>query len=192
MSRYFNIILTSLKMALSEFRSNKLRTFLSLLGITFGIFCIISVLATINSMKIAVKDGINALGSNAVIVDKWEWMNTNDYPWWRFVNRPVPKSTEVEEIRQRVPIVQNITFFTQTNANAEYENNVLSNVNYYGVGEEFAKIEHFDIGQGRYLQQTEIDRGANSVVLGYNIASKLFDSPELAVDKVIRLKDGKT
>ena len=102
--------LTSLKMAMQEFRSNKLRTFLSLLGITFGIFCIISVLATINSMKIAIQNDIKSLGSNTIFIDKWEYRNDNNYPWWKFIKRPQPKYEEMKQLKQRVPILANATF----------------------------------------------------------------------------------
>ncbi len=178
-------------MAITEFRSNKLRTLLSLLGITFGIFCIISVLATINGMKTAVQNDIKALGSNTVFIDKWEYMNSNDYPWWRFVKRPSPKFEEVAELKERVPIIQNATFLTQDNSVVEFENDILSGINYYGAGEDFSKIEHFSISDGRYLQQTDFDRGTNSLVLGFNIAEKLFSKPELAVGKTVRLKGGR-
>ncbi len=191
LTRFLNIIWTSLKMALTEFRSNKLRTFLSLLGVTFGIFCIISVLAMISSMKTAVQTDINSLGSNAVIIDKWQWGNDNDFPWWKYEKRPEIKFEEVAELRNRVPIIDNITFWTQDNASVEYDNNILSGVNYYGVGEDYAKIEHFSIGEGRYLQQADFDYGVNDVILGNNIAEKLFFKVERAIGKTVRLKDGK-
>ena len=63
MFRTFRIVWSSLKVALQEFRSNKLRTFLSLLGIIIGIFCIISVLSTISSMQQAVNNDLKALGN---------------------------------------------------------------------------------------------------------------------------------
>jgi putative ABC transport system permease protein len=179
-------------MALTEFRSNKLRTFLSLLGITFGIFCIISVLATINSMKTAVQNDINALGSNAVIIDKWQWGNDDkEYPWWKYVKRPFPKFENVAELKERVPVIQYATFWTQDNSVVEHENDILNGVNYYGAGEDYAKIEHFTIGEGRYLQQSDFDHGTNSAVIGYNVAEKLFVRPERAIGKTITLKNGK-
>ena len=179
-------------MALTEFRSNKLRTFLSLLGITFGIFCIISVLATINSMKTAVQNDINALGSNAVIIDKWQWGNDDrEYPWWKYVKRPFPKFENVAELKERVPVIQYATFWTQDNSVVEHENDILNGVNYYGAGEDYARIEHFTIGDGRYLQQSDFDHGTNSVVIGYNVAEKLFVKPERAIGKTVILKNGK-
>jgi putative ABC transport system permease protein len=118
-------------------------------------------------------------------------MNSDDYPWWRFVKRPDPKFEEVSKLKERVPIIQNITFWTQDNSVVEYESDILSGINYYGVGEDFAKIEHFGIGEGRYLQQTDFDHGANSIVLGHNVAEKIFSKPEWAIGKTVRLKDGK-
>jgi putative ABC transport system permease protein len=192
LTRYLNIIITSLKMAIQEFRSNKLRTFLSLLGITFGIFCIISVLATISSMKTAVQNDIKTLGTNTVFIDKWEYRNDNNYPWWRYYKRPTPKYEELKQLKDRVPIIQNATFMTQDQSVFEYGNDMLNGTNYYGVTEDFAKIEHFNIGNGRYLQQTDFDQGANNLVIGYNVAEKIFSNPELAVGKTVRLKGGKS
>jgi putative ABC transport system permease protein len=178
-------------MALQEFRSNKLRTFLSLLGITFGIFCIISVLATVSSMKTAVQNDINSLGSNSVFIDKWEYRNDNNYPWWRYYKRPTPKYEELKQLKDRVPIIENATFMTKDQSVLEYGTDVLNGTNYYGVTEDFAKIEHFNIGEGRYLQQTDFDQGANNLVIGHSVAEKIFINPERAIGKTVRLKGGK-
>ena len=179
-------------MAIQEFRSNKLRTFLSLLGITFGIFCIISVLATINSMKTAVQNDIKTLGTNTVFIDKWEYVNSgNNYPWWRYYKRPTPKYEELNQLKDRVTIIENATFMTSDQSVFEYGNDLLNGINYYGVTEDFAKIEHFNIGEGRYLQQSDFDQGANFLVIGYNVAEKIFSKPELAIGKTVRLKSGK-
>src|ERR1700748_2141037 len=95
MYRYLEIIWTSFKMALQEFRSNKLRTFLSLLGITFGIFCIISVLSTISSMQMAVNKDLKALGNKTIYIDKWQYTAGPDFPWWKYIKRPTPRYEEV-------------------------------------------------------------------------------------------------
>ena len=103
MRRFLEIIWTSLKMALQEFRSNKLRTFLSLLGIAFGIFCIISVLSTVNSMEAAIQKDIKALGSNTVYIDKWDYSGGGgDYPWWKYIKRPDPKYDEMKALKLKL------------------------------------------------------------------------------------------
>src|SRR4051795_13591726 len=95
------IVWNSFKMALQELRNNKLRTFLSLFGITIGIFCIIGVLATVESLQSKVQSDIKSLGTNTVYIDKWEYGGGNEYPWWKFVKRPYPKYHEMQAIKER-------------------------------------------------------------------------------------------
>ena len=81
-------------------------------------------------------------------------------------------------------IIQNATYQTQDQSVVEYGTDVLTNINYFGVTEDFSKIEHFNIGEGRYLQQTDFDQGANSIIIGNTIAEKMFSTPERAIGKV--------
>ncbi|MGB8193871.1 MAG: ABC transporter permease, partial [Chitinophagaceae bacterium] len=190
--RSLEIIWTSLKMALQEFRSNKLRTFLSLLGITFGIFCIISVLSTINSMEQAIQKDIKALGSNTVYIDKWDYSGGgNDYPWWKYIKRPNPKIEEAMLLKAKVSTASNIAFNISTTSDIEFEDDVLSGVNYYGVTEDFVNIQPVEIETGRYLIQSDYDYASNSIVMGNVVAEKLFGRPDKAFGKQIKLKNGK-
>ncbi|MBS1601102.1 MAG: ABC transporter permease [Bacteroidetes bacterium] len=191
MLRYLEIIWTSFKMALQEFRSNKLRTFLSLLGITFGIFCIISVLSTISSMQMAVNNDLKAFGNKTIYIDKWQYGGGPDYPWWKFVKRPSPKYEEMKLLKQKVPDASHISFGLNANGNVDYGDNSLTGVNYYGNSEDFDKIQQITIGYGRYFQQSDFDRGTPYVVLGYRIAERLFGIASGALGKTVKLKDGK-
>ncbi|MBL7698021.1 MAG: ABC transporter permease [Chitinophagaceae bacterium] len=178
-------------MAVEEFRSNKLRTFLSLFGVTIGIFCIISVLATINSLEQAIQNDIKSLGSNTVYIDKWEYDGGDDYPWWKFVNRPPIASSEVDLLRQKVPAIQNAAFEMDMNDNVEYGNSVLSNVVYYGVSEDFFKIQEVDLYLGRSLQPNDFDHATNAILMGNTVATQLFGKAEDALDKLVKLRNGK-
>jgi putative ABC transport system permease protein len=191
MFRHFEIVWTSFKMALQEFRSNKLRTFLSLLGITFGIFCIISVLSTISSMQLAVNNDLKSFGTKTIYIDKWQYSGGPDFPWWKYVKRPVPKFEEARLLRLKVPDAEHIDFEIDNTGNVDYGDNSLSGVQYYGNTEDFDKIEQVAIGTGRYFQQADFDRGTPYIVMGYRIAERLFSTPERAVGKSVKLNDGK-
>ncbi|HLI92922.1 MAG TPA: ABC transporter permease [Puia sp.] len=191
MYRYLEIVWTSLIMALQEFRSNKLRTFLSLLGITFGIFCIISVLSTIASMQQAVNNDLKAFGTKTIYIDKWQYSGGPDFPWWKYIKRPVPKLSEAKELRLKVSHAQYIDFDVDNQGNVDYGDNSLSGVHYYGNTEDFDKIEQVTIGAGRYFQQSDFDRGTPFIVIGYQIAERLFSQPQRAVGKAVKLNDGK-
>ena len=192
MFRTFRIVWSSLKVALQEFRSNKLRTFLSLLGIIIGIFCIISVLSTISSMQQAVNNDLKALGNKAIYIDKWLWTGGADYPWWKYVKRPNTKYEELRLLKMKVPDAANMAYELQIGDNVEYGDNVLSGVNYYGNTEDYDKIQSVSIGVGRYFQQVDFDRASPYVVLGYRIAERLFIRPSKAVGQMVKLRGGRT
>ena len=189
--RTIEIISSSFKMAMLELWKNKLRTFLSLFGITIGIFCIIGVLATVNSLEQNIKNEVNSLGNNTIYIDKWEYTaGGNDYPWWKYVNRPDPKFEEMKSLKMRVPSASNVAFNTNTQDKIEFEDDQLSNVNYYGVTEDFVNIQPVEILIGRYLQQADYDYESNTVVMGYLISEKMFGKAENAFGKQIKLRNG--
>jgi putative ABC transport system permease protein len=187
MRRTLEILLTGLKMALGEFRSNKLRTFLSLFGITIGIFCIIGVLATVNSLEQNVQKDIKALGSNTIFIDKWDY--SGQVPYWKLMNRPIPKVEEMDLLRLSVPEAANIAFALQRQDRVEFENDKLDNVRMYGITEDFSNIQNIEVVDGRYFLQTDYDFAANSAVVGYKVAEELFGKPERAVGRRIRVYD---
>jgi putative ABC transport system permease protein len=94
----------------------------------------------------------------------------------------------VLQIKERTPSAKYAAFNISTQDNVEYKGSTLSNVKLYGVSEEFNSIQPFDIHYGRYPTESEFDRGINIVVVGNEIAEKLFGSAELAVEKEITVK----
>ena len=184
--RTIEIVGNSLKMAFQELWKNKLRTFLSLFGITIGILCIIGVLTVVNSLEYNIQSEIKALGSNTIYIDKWEYAGGGpDYPWWKYQKRPYPKYDEVKQIKDRTRSAKSVGFKISVNDNVGYRDNQLSSINYYGVNEEFNQIQHVDIENGRYITDAEFATGGSVVVIGVTVAEKLFGSPEIAVGKNI-------
>jgi len=191
MRRYLEIIWTSFRMALQEFQSNKLRTLLSLLGVTFGVFCIISVLAIISSMNLALKTELQSIAGHTVFIGKWENGGGPDYPWWKYIKRPEVKYTEMRLVQQKAPDSTSISFFMNINGDVEYGDAVMTGVNYYGITEEFPEVQPISIGFGRFFRNEEFANAANEVVMGYSIAQDLFGKAEKAVGQFIKLKNAK-
>ena len=191
MRRTITILTTSFKMALQELAKNKLRTFLSLFGVTIGIFCIIGVLATVNSLEQNIQSEIKTLGSNTIYVDKWEYAGGPDYPWWKYVNRPVPKYGEVEEILRRTPTAQYASFVINVQDNAEAGGNVLQGVRLYGITAMFPDMQPVEIEQGRLMTEGEFARGSNAVVIGNEVAEKLYGDAERAIGKYVTVRGRK-
>ncbi len=191
--RSVEIVASSFMMAVQELWKNKLRTFLSLFGITIGIFCIIGVLATVNSLEQNIQNEVKSLGTNTIYIDKWDYTAGGgpDYPWWKYVNRPVPKYAELKQIKERTPGAKYAAFKISVAGDVDVESNRLSGVNIYGISEEFKEIQPIDIEYGRYLTDAEFTQGSPVCVIGNEVAEKLFGSPERAVGRLISCKGKK-
>ena len=188
MIKVLTILWNSFKMALQELRVNKLRTFLSLFGITIGIFCIIGVLATIDSLQTKIKSDLSSFGNNTIYIDKWSYGGgggEGDYPWWKYTKRPSMKVSEMETIQKKSYLASNIAFFVSSTQSFTYEENILKGINMYGITNDFNKIQAFNIGYGRYFKDTDFERGVPFGVIGYEVASELFGKPEKALGKTI-------
>lgn len=170
------IITTSVTQALQELRVNKLRTFLSLLGITIGIFCIIAVLTVLDSMKNNIRTEMASLGSDVLYVNRWPWMDEGgEYKWWEYWRRPSMTSTEVKAVEDQVPDASFATLcFPLTNLTIKHADLDISGITGYGVMNDFDKIQNIEIANGRYLSASELDGGSNDVVLGAEVYNSLF------------------
>ena len=184
-----SIVWNSFKMALEELRNNKLRTFLSLFGITIGIFCIIGVLATVDSLKLKVQADIKSLGSNTIYVDKWSYANDDgNSAWWKFIKRPYPKLHEMEDIQARSQLASDVAYTIRTNSDLDYKDFSLSNVQSYGVTENFSQIVSVPIAYGRYVSDAEFKQGSPVAIMGFTNAENLFGNPENALGKQVKYK----
>lgn len=174
-------------MSLQELNNNKMRSSLSLIGIAFGIFCIIGVLTAIGSLEAKIQNDMKQLGTNTIYIDKWEYGGggDGDYPWWKYVNRPTPKYREVKFIKEKSTLAKYAAYFNQMNTNIEYKNNQMNNVGIYAVSDEFADIQTIEIAYGRYLNTTEFMRGNLVGVIGFENAEQLFGTAERAIGKEI-------
>jgi putative ABC transport system permease protein len=176
MSNSAQIITTSVSQAFQELRANKLRTFLSLLGITIGIFCIIAVLTVLDSMKNNIKKEMSTLGSDVLYIGRWPWMDDGgEYKWWEYWRRPSMSPAETRAVENQVLDASFATLCLPVN-NLTVKHNDLqaSGITGYAVMLNFDKIQNIEIGSGRYLSPSELDAGSNSVVLGSEVYNILF------------------
>ena len=168
------LIRESYLFAFSEIIVNKVRTILSLLGITIGIFCIISVFTIFDSMEIAIRKSIDSLGSNVLFIEKWPWSMGGDYPWWKYLQRPEGTLDDMKEIQKRSALADATAFMIQVNKTVKYQSNYVENVGIMGVSQDFDKVWPFEISDGRYFSQMESNSGKNVAIIGPEIAENLF------------------
>jgi len=191
MGKSLNIISSSLRLTFQELKVNKLRTALSLSGVAFGIFCIIGVLATVNSLERNIQNEVNSLGSNTIYIDKWEYGGGPDRPWWQYRARPVMKYAEAGLIRERAELLDDVSFLMQTRTNISHKDDVLENVSIYGVVPAQMTIQPLSFESGRFFSSSEFNAGTNVCVIGFTNAENLFGNGDRAIGKQIDIKGKK-
>src|SRR5690606_10957804 len=121
---YMQLMKESLLMALHSLVNNKLRSLLSVLGITIGIFSIITVFTAVDSLEINIKSSVESLGKAVIYIDKWQWSGgNNDYPWWKYINRPNATLNEKNALEELpvMSLIEAVSYHTSSNTSARYK-----------------------------------------------------------------------
>lgn len=173
---FFKLIKESFLFAIQAVILNKLRTFLSLLGITIGIFAIISVFTILDWMESSIRENIASLGDKTIYIDKMPWIWDANIAWWEIVKRPVPTLREYEQLKKRINNAEAFAFIVQSGVTVKYRNNSAENIGFLSTTHDFADIRSFEIEKGRYFSLFESKSGKNRAILGAVLAEKLFEN----------------
>ena len=169
----------SIVQALDSMAANKLRTFLSLLGITIGIFCIIAVKSAVDSLENNIKEGFNELGTDVIYLDKMPWNEDPGQNYWKYAKRPNPSYSDYEAILAKSNKADNASFTIFTGGKTvKFRSSAVSNTFIMGTTYEYQDIQNLDIEKGRYFTNSEYYAGANKIILGATVAGTLFGSIE--------------
>ena len=170
---------------------NKLRTFLSLFGITIGIFSIISVFTVLDWMEKSIKDSISTLGDNVIYVQKFPWSFDPNLAWWDIIKWPPVSEEDYEAIVRKSTKAESACLLVSQSEQIRFRKNSASDVPVAATTLEFKDIRNFEIEKGRYFSAYEDESGKNVAIIGYEIANKLFDTAD-PVGKEITIAGFKT
>lgn len=167
---------------------NKLRTFLSLFGITIGIVSIISVFTVFDWMEGSIRESISSLGNNTIYVDKWPWSSDADIKWWDMMKWPPPSVDDHEALVKRSASAKALCFTVGSSEPVKFRGNLIDNTYILAATHEFESVRSFEIERGRYFAQSESATGRPVAIIGAVVAEKLFDKidpigKEITVDK---------
>jgi len=191
MKVFIKIVFESARQAWQALISNKLRTFLSLLGILIGIFCIISVLSAVNSLERSIKSGIGELGSDVIMVDVFPWNEDPGMNYWKYMKRPTPSHDDYEYLKTAPNNFENAAFAVYSEGKTiKYRSSNVEGAVVMGATYEYPDVQKMEIAEGRYFTEKEYSSGANKVIMGDKIAAELFPN-ENPLDKYVRMYGNK-
>lgn len=187
-------IYESIAFAIESVVVNKMRTFLSLLGITIGIFAIISVYTAIDTLEGFMRNSLAAITSSTVQVGKWPWNaeegDNGEYKWWKYANRPEITEHDMPEIVELMPEIKNASLQIDMTRTLKFGSSSYDNASIVGGSEFYNQIRNGKVESGRFLTPYEFESGANSTVIGATIAKELFEDVD-PVGKTIKIGNRK-
>lgn len=175
---FLRLLRESYLFALSAIVVNKVRTILSLLGITIGIFSIISVFTVFDSIERTLRDSINSLGSNVLFVQKWPWAFGGDYPWWKYMKRPEPTMADLNEIQRRSNASEASTYMVSLSRSVKYAGSAVDNVNILAISHDYSDVMSIEFADGRYFTAEESAGGRPVGIIGDEIVKNLFGNTD--------------
>jgi len=184
---FLKLFRESFLFAFDALRQNKLRTMLSLLGVTIGIFTVIGVLSAVDTLRANLQQSVNKLGGNSVYVQKWPWIGGEDFPWWKYLQRPNPKLKDFDQLQRRSQTAAAVSYeISIGDRTIKYKSNTAEGVQVNATTQDHDKVWNFDLAQGRYFTDIDSRTGAPVAVVGYDIADNLFPSGD-AIGKQIKV-----
>ncbi len=186
------IFIESIIQAFNQIWNNKLRSFLTLLGIIIGIFCVITVLAAVDSLEANIRNSFNKLGDDVVYVQKFPWGDGSTIDWAKILKRPDPDFDDYNAIKKKVENADKIAYSSFIGqVPAQYRSNSVEEAFVIGTSFDYGDIFNMEFEQGRYFTPTEHFYGGNQVILGNLVAESLFTENIDPLGKEIKIKGRK-
>jgi putative ABC transport system permease protein len=170
------------RIALSSMAGNHLRTLLTTLGIVIGVMTVIAIVAIIQGLNQSFATQIGNLGAHTLYVDKWKWL-TNGQEWWAMRNRPNMGRAELEAIEREATHAVAVAPQVGLRATVTAGDEELTRIRVTGTNAHQLETGGGTIAAGRFLGDPDVELSRSVVVLGSDVADRLF--PRVPWDQVV-------
>lgn len=169
-------MLQSFKLAIKSIRSNKMRSFLTMLGIIIGVASVIILVSLVNAYMSYMTESFASLGTNQISVNM---INLS--------SRSVSVDEMYEFYEEHTDLFDHMTPMVSVSTTVKHNSDTMSSTSVSGVSEDYLAIKDYDLVQGRNIQYSDITSRQKVCVIGYYVASELYGSPEKAIDETIKI-----
>ncbi|RXK84649.1 FtsX-like permease family protein [Chlorobaculum sp. 24CR] len=182
----------SLNIAVYQIKANKIRSFLTALGVIIGIVAITMMGTAINGIDLGFEKSLSMIGYDVVYVQKGSWSTMGQ--WWRYRNRPdieTRYATEINRIIEGNPgseLIVAVPQMSTIQASARYRDREILQIFAMGTSHDYPLTASGDLSAGRFFTAQESAAGDLVCVIGDDIATGLFPDGRV-VGKSIRLRN---
>lgn len=189
MRQFFRILFEGAAQAWQQLMANKLRSFLSLLGVTIGIFCIIGVKSAVNSLEDNIRNSMAKLGNDVIYIDKFSWSEDPGQNYWKWMRRPNFSYAEFQALDERLVSADMVGFWQFLGAKTlKWKSSSVEDAPFLGITEDCYELFHLEFNnEGRYFSPVEYQSGSDVCILGGVVAEGLFGAEIDPVDRDINV-----
>jgi putative ABC transport system permease protein len=177
------------RISLGALRTNKLRSILTILGVTIGVFSVIGVMTALNVIQSSIESGLSFLGSNIFQFAKYPTMATSD-PETTYANRRNISLEEAREFERLMEGQANAICFKIFDGGkpASFGRVKVQGLTLVGTNEHFLTANAYTLGYGRMLSPEDVALARHVTVVGTAIQKKLFQN-ESPIGKTIKVNE---
>jgi len=184
MTEFFFELKESLMIALGAIRANKIRSILTMLGIIIGVAAVFTITTAIKGIDLSFKNGISALGTDVLYIDKWAWFSREDF--WKLKNRRNLTMEDYSRFKELVKLPIATAPVTNSRQTIKYQTRSVETVFLNGSTSDYVKTTNFTFDLGRFYSDMESKGSRNVAVIGSDINKNLFPRND-ALDKEIKI-----
>lgn len=162
-----------LLISLKAIRANKARSVLTTLGIIIGVASVVLMSTAIKGIDQSFQEGVASLGSDNLYIDKWAWFD-NDIPWWEMRNRKHLTMEDFRTYKELAKLPLSVAPSVSSNRTVKYEERSVQFINITGTDFNYINTTNLTFAEGRFFSELESNGGRTVVVIGSEIAKKLF------------------
>ena len=182
------VLRESFKQAFQQLMANKMRSFLSLLGVMIGIFCIIAVKSAVDSLEDNVRRSFSKLGNDVIYLSKMPWNENPGENYWKYARRPHPNFTDYKNLSENLTTAKSVVYSLFVNTTTlKYSKNSVEGAYGVAVTEDYDNFHSMEFEVGRFFSPQEYHSGARRVVLGYKVAKELFGDDGDPIGKEVKV-----
>jgi putative ABC transport system permease protein len=182
--KYFSFIFKS---AVEDFSRNKIRTFLTSLGILIGVLSVVVLLAFGLGLKKYISAQFENLGTNLIMVLPGKILQGGNFSSGGGLGGISFEEKDVLDIKQNKNILYAVPVFTKTvRVNGDI-NNEISDL--YATSSDMFPVRNLEIDTGVLFEKSDVEKRSKVVVIGPKLAAKIYKTQEGAVGKILKIEN---
>lgn len=166
------------RIALESLGKNKLRSFLTLLGIILATATLISVTALIHGMNLYISEKVSNMGSDGFRVARMVWLGQADFKKMLLMSKrnPVIRREEYEFVRKNATLLQAVGIMANTSVRVGFQNLTVEGVSLQGITANVPALNNVQIDMGTGITENQVARHAPVAFIGSEIRDKFFSN----------------